>query len=127
MIRRPSNSGIATCIAASMGERAASDASQALLDEVRQSPCSTGTFRSASAPMSQASSSPPADASEACVPPAASTVATSVSAVPRISYRPASAPRSEPQYTASALAPRASIASHSVSTNAVLPDSWWAR
>ena len=77
--------------------------------------------------MSQASSSPPADACEACVPPAASTVATSASASPRSSYSPASAPRSEPQYTGRALAPRASIASHSVSTNAVFPDSSWAR
>ena len=36
-------------------------------------------------------------------------------------------PRREPQYTGSALAPRASIASNRVSTNAVLPLSSWAR
>ncbi|MGX1408180.1 hypothetical protein RKD40_005793 [Streptomyces ambofaciens] len=127
MTRRPSNSGIATCIAASMGDRAASEASQAAREEVRQSPCSTGTFRSARAPMSHASSSPPAEACEACVPPAARTVATRASVRPSSSYSPGSAPRSEPQYTGSALAPRASIASHSVSTKAVLPLRWWAR
>lgn len=124
---RPSNSGIATCIAASMGDRAASDSSQAAREEVRQSPCRTGTFRSASAPMSQDSSSPPADACEACVPPAASTVATSASAFESSSYSPASAPRSEPQYTGSALAPCASTAAHRVSTKAVLPLSSCAR
>ncbi len=118
---------MATCIAASIGDSAASEASQAAREEVRQSPCSTGTSRSASAPTSQASSSPPADACEACVPPAARTVATRASARPSSSYSPGSAPRSEPQYTGRALAPRASIASHSVSTKAVLPLSWWAR
>ncbi len=71
--------------------------------------------------MSHASSSPPAEACEACVPPAASTVATSASALPRISYSSGSAPRSEPQYTGRALAPRASTASHRVATKAVLP------
>lgn len=127
VISRPSNSGIATCIAASMGETAASDASQTARDDVRHSPWRTGTFRSASAPMSQASSSPPADASDARVPPAASTVATSASARPSSSYSPASALRSEPQYTGRALAPRSSIRSHRTSTKEVLPDSSCAR
>ncbi|CAM5498449.1 hypothetical protein SGLAM104S_10207 [Streptomyces glaucescens] len=77
--------------------------------------------------MSQDSSSPPAEACEAWVPPAARTVATRASARWRISYSPGSAPRSEPQYTGRALAPCASIASHRVSTKAVLPLSSWAR
>lgn len=127
VISRPSNSGIATCIAASIGDSAASEAAQAARDEVRHRPWRTGMSRSASAPMSQASSSPPAEASEARVPPDARTVATSASARPSSAYRPASAPRSVPQYTGSALAPFASIAAHSVSTKPVFPDSSWAR
>ncbi len=77
--------------------------------------------------MSHASSSPPAEAWEAWVPPEARTVAIRASAVPRISYRAGSAPRSEPQYTARALAPFASICSQRVSTKAVFPERWCAR
>jgi hypothetical protein len=126
-ISRPSNSGIATCIAASIGDSAASDASQVALEVVRHRPWITGTSSAASAPASQASSSPPALAAAATAPPAASTVATSASALPSRSSSPWSAPRREPQKTGSALAPRCSTASHSVSTNAVLPDSSCAR
>ena len=129
MISRPSNSGIATCIAASIGDNAAVDSSQAARDVVRHSPCSTGTSSSASAPASHASASPPALAVDATLPPAASTVVTSASAPASRSIGPApgASPRSDPQYTGSALAPRASIASHSVSTNAVPPLSSCAR
>lgn len=56
---RPSNSGIATCIAASIGDSAASESSHAARADVRHSPWSTGTSSSASAPTSHASSSPP--------------------------------------------------------------------
>ena len=80
MISRPSNSGTATCIAASIGVSAADEAAHAARDEVRHSACSTGTSSAASAATSQASSSPPALASPATVPPAASTVTISASA-----------------------------------------------
>ena len=43
MISRPSNSGMATCIAASIGVSAASEAAQAARDVVRHSACTTGT------------------------------------------------------------------------------------
>ena len=56
VIRRPSNSGIATCIAASIGDSAAFDASHCARELVRHRPCSTGTSRPASAPASQSSS-----------------------------------------------------------------------
>jgi hypothetical protein len=123
---RPSNSGIATCIAASIGDTA-SEAAHFAREVVRHSPCSTGTSNAASAPASHASSSPPALAVDATVPPAASTVATSASARPSSSRSSSGAPRNDPQNTGSALAPRASMASHSTSTNAMLPLSSCAR
>ena len=75
---RPSNSGMATCMAASIGviELAAAQSAREL---VRQIPCMIGMSRSARAPMLQAASSPPADASEGTTPPAASTVTISAS------------------------------------------------
>ena len=79
VINRPSNSGTATCIAASIGVSAADEAAHAARDEVRHSAWSTGTSSAASAATSQASSSPPALASPATVPPAASTVTISAS------------------------------------------------
>ena len=57
---RPSNSGIATCMAASIGDSPASAPAQAARELVRHSPCSTGTSSVASAPASQESSAPPA-------------------------------------------------------------------
>ena len=80
VISRPSNSGTATCIAASIGVSAADEAAHAARGEVRHSACSTGTSSAASAATSQASESPPALASPATVPPAASTVTISASA-----------------------------------------------
>lgn len=126
-ISRPSNSGIATCIAASIGDSAASDLSQTSREVVRHRPWTIGLSRAASAPTSQASSSPPAPAAEATDPPAASTVTTRASARPSSSSSPSSAPRSDPQKIGSALAPLRSRASQRVSTNAVLPDSSCAR
>ena len=55
-IRRPSNSGIATCIAASIGDSAASEASHTARELVRHMPWMTGTSSVASAPASQPSS-----------------------------------------------------------------------
>ena len=105
---RPSNSGTATCIAASSGDSPASDAAQAAWEVVRHRPCSTGTSRVASAPTSQLSS-PPALAvlAELPAPPAASTVTTRASTPASSSNSPVSAPRSEPQNTGSASAPAA--------------------
>src|SRR5712691_10980256 len=53
VIRRPSNSGIATCIAASTGASAALEASHCARELVRHRPCSTGTSRLASTPAFQ--------------------------------------------------------------------------
>ena len=57
---RPSNSGIATCAAASSGDSPSSLSAQARRLVVRHSACRIGTSSPASAPTSQASSSPPA-------------------------------------------------------------------
>ncbi len=127
VISRPSNSGTATCIAASIGVSAALESAQAARDEVRHSACRTGTSSSASAATSQASSSPPAVASLATVPPAASMVTISASTPARRSYTSAPADRSDEQNTGRALAPCASTASASASTNAVLPETACAR
>ena len=56
VIRRPSNSGIATCMAASIGASAAFEASHCARELVRHRPWSTGTSRRASTPASQSPS-----------------------------------------------------------------------
>ena len=66
--------------------------------------------------MSQASSSPPADAVAGFVPPAASTVTTSASASRSRSSRAGSAVRSEAQYSGIGRPPAASIASQRACT-----------
>ena len=86
VISRPSNSGTATCMAASIGLSAALEDCQAARDEVRHSACSTGTSRPASADTSQLSASPPALAPAATVPPAASTVTSTASAPASSAY-----------------------------------------
>ena len=101
MISRPSNSGMATCMAASIGVSAAVEAAHWARAVVRQSPCRIGTSRPARAPASQ---SPPWRP-PAAEPPAASTVVITASAWPRrsISWAPL---RSEAQKTGSGVAPR---------------------
>ena len=87
MMMRPSNSGTATCVATSSGDRPSSDSAQSLRLVVRHSPCRIGTSSPASLRTSQPSSSPPAEAFAGRVPPAASTVVMSASYVPRCSMR----------------------------------------
>ena len=89
MMIRPSNSGTATWVATSSGLIPSSEAAQEARSQVRQSPCRMGMSRAASARTSQASSSSPADAVAGLVPPAASTVVTRASRVPRKSIRSA--------------------------------------
>ena len=125
MIRRPSNSGIATCMAASIGASAAFEASHCARELVRQRPCSTGTSSPASTPASQSLS--PAVLLPGAEPPAASTVVITASAVLRSSASWASAERSEAQKTGRGVAPRSARAPHSVSTKSVFPDSSCAR
>jgi hypothetical protein len=124
---RPSNSGMATCIAASIGVSAADESSHAARDEVRHSPCTTGMSSPARASTDQTSSSPPAAASAGRVPPAASTVTTRASHRPSSPVSPSSTARSEAVKTGSGFAPAVSTAAQSVSTNPVLPDSACAR
>ena len=124
MIRRPSNSGIATCIAASIGASAAFEASHCARELVRQRPCSTGTSRLASMPASQSLS---LVASAAAEPPAASTVVITAWAGASRAASPASAERSEPQKMGSGVAPCSARAAQRVSTKAVFPDSSCAR
>ena len=73
---RPSNSGIATCIAASMGASPAALASQSARLLVTQSPCRTGTSRACRARASHVS------ASLWLLPPPARTVTTKASTRP---------------------------------------------
>ena len=118
---RPSNSGIATCIAASIGDNAAPEAAHAARVEVRHSAWITGTSSSASAPTSQASSSPPALASvaaEAPAPPAASTVTISASTPRPAGRRPPGRPAQRPAVHRQRVGAGASTASASVSTKA---------
>ena len=87
----------ATWVGASSGETPSSDPAQVARSQVRQSACSTGMSRAASASTSHASSSPPALLVAGLVPPAASTVTTSASRVPSSASRSSGAPRSEEQ------------------------------
>ena len=111
---RPSNSGIATCIAASSGVRPASDASQRCRDVVAHSAWMTGT--------SSASSASACHSSPACEPPLASTVVISASISP-------SSSSSAGRVAAQRVAPHGrrlaagalDRAAHSASTNAVFP------
>ncbi|CAM5593203.1 hypothetical protein STANM309S_00550 [Streptomyces tanashiensis] len=127
VMRRPSNSGTATWLAASRGDRPSSFSSQAAREPVRHSACRIGTSSAASAPASQASSSPPACASAGLVPPAARTVVTIASAVRRVSTSSVSGARRDATYSGRARAPASSIAPHRASTKAVFPLMWWAR
>ena len=124
---RPSNSGIATCVAASSGDSPSSLASHAARPLVRHNPCRIGTSRSASTPTSQASSSPPAPKVAGLVPPAASTVTTSASALRSSASRSGEAVRSDAVKIGSGRPPFASTAWQSTSTNAVFPAMWCAR
>ena len=129
VIRRPSNSGIATCIAASIGASAALDCSHCARELVRHSPCSTGTSNRARSPASQSLSPLTSPAAE---PPAASTVVMTAAAGLSRSARPASASsspvgRSDPQKTGNGIAPRCARAAQRVSTKAVFPASSCAR
>ena len=79
-ISRPSNSGIATCIAASIGDSAASDSCQAARDEVRQSPSQHRDVQPRQAhPRPSLFRRRPRLALRRRRPPAASTVATTAS------------------------------------------------
>lgn len=127
MISRPSNSGTATCDAASSGESPSSLSSHAARLEVRHSAWRIGTSSAASAPASHASSSPPADASAGLVPPAASTVVTMASTPPSASSSSGSGERSDDTKIGTARPFAASMASHRTSTKAVFPLRWWAR
>ena len=118
---------MATCIAASIGVSAASEPDHAGRDEVRHSPCTTGMSSPANVSTDQASSSPPAEASEARVPPAASTVTISASHRRSSAVRPSSTARSEAAYTGNGVPPDEETASHKVSTKPVLPDRACAR
>ena len=84
---RPSNSGIATCIAASSGFRPASESSQRARLVVAQSAWMTGT--------PSASSASACHSSPACEPPLASTVVISASISPSSSSSAGASPRSE--------------------------------
>ena len=127
MMIRPSNSGTATWVATSSGLIPSSEEAQEARSQVRQSPCRMGMSKAASARTSQASSSSPAEAVAGLVPPAASTVVTRASRVPRKSIRSAGASRSEVAKMGTAAPPAASIASASASTYAVFPAVYWAR
>ena len=84
---RPSNSGIATCIAASSGFRPASDSSQRCREVVAHSAWMTGT--------PSASSASACHSSPACEPPLASTVVISASISPSSRRSAGASPRSE--------------------------------
>jgi hypothetical protein len=101
VISRPSNSGIATCMAASIGVSAADEAAHCSRELVRHSPCRTGTPRVASAPASQSPSAAPA----AFDPPAARTVVMTASAWPSRPISSGSGCRSEAQNTGKGLPP----------------------
>ncbi len=116
MISRPSNSGTATWVATSSGERPSSLPAHVSRLVVRQSPCRIGTSSAASSATSQASSSPPADALAGFVPPAASTVTTMASAARSVCRSAGSACRSDAQNTGRAWPPASSTAVHSAST-----------
>src|SRR6201995_2323152 len=96
VMRRPSNSGIATCMAASIGLSPPSAACHWAREEVRHRPWRIGTPRVARAPASQSPSAPPSAAAE---PPAARTVVMTAWAGASSSRRPSSAERSEAQWT----------------------------
>ncbi len=84
---RPSNSGIATCIAASSGVRPESDSAQRWRDVVAHSAWMTGT--------SSASSASACHSSAPCEPPDASTVVISASISPSSSFSAGESPRRE--------------------------------
>ena len=121
MMMRPSNSGTATCVATSSGDRPSSDSAQSLRLVVRHSPCRIGTSSPASLRTSQPSSSPPAEAFAGRVPPAASTVVIRASYVPRCSMRSSGASRREAAKTGTPTPPASSIASARAETYAVFP------
>ena len=120
---RPSNSGTATWVATSRGERPSLESAQASRDHVRHSPCRIGMSSAASAVTSHASSSPPAVAVAGLVPPAASTVTINASKVASSAKRSSGAPRKDEQKIGTATAPCcACTASARACTNAVFPD-----
>ncbi len=127
LISRPSNSGMATWVAASSGLSPAPAAAHCARGAVTHSACSTGTSSAAIAPVSHASSSPPACAAAGVTPPAASTVTISASAWPSTSTSPASADRRLAHQTGSGRAPAAATARASSSMNAAFPASSCAR
>ncbi|CAB4721772.1 unannotated protein [freshwater metagenome] len=95
MMIRPSNSGIAIWVAESSGVTPSSEASHSSRLDVRHSPWSTGMSSAAIRATSHASSAPPALAVAGWLPPAASTVTTRASSVPRAAYSSSGAARSE--------------------------------
>ncbi len=127
MMRRPSNSGMATWVAASSGVSPSLLPAHWAREVVRHRPCRIGTSSPASAPMSHSSSAPPAPAAAGSSPPAASTVTTIASAARSASIIAGSAVRSDEQNTGSARPPAVSIASASACTKPVFPATWWAR
>ena len=124
---RPSNSGIATCMAASSGVSPAGDVAHAARLLVAHTAWITGTSSAASASARQVLQSawPSTAASAAVDPPEASTVVTSASMRPckssSAATRPSASGRSEYAHTHSAFAPATSSASASASTKAVFP------
>jgi hypothetical protein len=118
---RPSNSGMATCIATSIGLRPLSLASHAARERVTQTAWITGTSSAASASARQ----PPAVSSAAVEPPDASTVTISASTVPAsrssAGTRPSAPGRSDCVHTHTGSAPPSATARASTSTNAVFP------
>src|SRR6478736_1224986 len=101
---RPSNSGTATWVATSSGDRPSSEPAQDSRDQVRHRPWRMGMSSAASSLTSQPSSSPPADALAGVVPPAASTVTINASSSPSAVSRSGGAVRSEEQNIGTATA-----------------------